>query len=253
MKTILLADSGGTKTDWAYVRVGESVLVPGRGSVPERGPVPERGRGSVLGRESAQRFQTAGLHPLYVNDTVIRQTFEEVRDRLCRGEIQNDLPDEIFYYSAGCASDAVKKRIMRHLAAVFRGDGKARRHENLLQENQTQKKQSQEHQSQNTQVENNPSQSAQVQSNQPQIYVGTDVEGAARAAFHGDERGLLVVLGTGSICARVVNGVMQEQSRSLGFAIGDEGSAADIGKRLLKGYFRRTFSPSTLAYLEEIM
>ena len=98
MKTILLADSGGTKTDWAYVRVGESVLVPGRGSVPERGPVPERGRGfvpergrgsvlgrgrgSVLGRESAQRFQTAGLHPLYVNDTVIRQTFEEVRDRL---------------------------------------------------------------------------------------------------------------------------------------------------------------------------
>ena len=268
MKTILLADSGGTKTDWAYVRVGESVLVPGRGSVPERGPVPERGRGSALGRESAQRFQTAGLHPLYVNDTVIRQTFEEVRDRLCSGKFQNDLPDEIFYYSAGCASDAVKKRIMRHLAVVFRGDGKARRHENLLQENQTQKKQSKEHQSQykqaqnnpsqnnqveNNQVENNPSQSAQVQSNQPQIYVGTDVEGAARAAFHGDERGLLVVLGTGSICARVVNGVMQEQSRSLGFAIGDEGSAADIGKRLLKGYFRRTFSPPTLVYLEEIM
>jgi len=152
---------------------------------------------------------------------------------------------------------------MRHLAAVFRGDGKARRHENLLQENQTQKKQSKEHQSQykqaqnnpsqNNQVENNPSQSAQVQSNQPQIYVGTDVECAARAAFYGDERGLLVVLGTGSICARVVNGVMQEQSRSLGFAIGDEGSAADIGKRLLKGYFRRTFSPPTLVYLEEIM
>ena len=271
MKTILLADSGGTKTDWAYVRVGESVLVPGRGSVPERGPVPERGRGfvpergrgSALGRESAQRFQTAGLHPLYVNDTVIRQTFEEVRDRLCSGKFQNDLPDEIFYYSAGCASDAVKKRIMRHLAAVFRGDGKARRHENPLQENQTQRKQSKEHQSQykqaqnnpsqNNQVENNPSQSAQVQSNQPQIYVGTDVECAARAAFYGDERGLLVVLGTGSICARVVNGVMQEQSRSLGFAIGDEGSAADIGKRLLKGYFRRTFSPPTLAYLEEIM
>jgi len=268
MKTILLADSGGTKTDWAYVRVGESVLVPGRGSVPERGPVPERGRGSALGRESAQRFQTAGLHPLYVNDTVIRQTFEEVRDRLCSGKFQNDLPDEIFYYSAGCASDAVKKRIMRHLAAVFRGDGKARRHENPLQENQTQRKQSKEHQSQykqaqnnpsqnnqveNNQVENNPSQSAQVQSNQPQIYVGTDVEGAARAAFHGDERGLLVVLGTGSICARVANGVMQEQSRSLGFAIGDEGSAADIGKRLLKGYFRRTFSPPTLVYLEEIM
>ena len=261
MKTILLADSGGTKTDWAYVRVGESVLVPGRGSVPERGPVPERE--TLLGRGSVQRFQTTGLHPLYLNDEIIRQTFEEVRDRLCRGEIQNDLPDEIFYYSAGCASDAVKKRIMRHLAAVFRGDGKARRHENPLQENQTQRKQSKEHQSQykqaqnnpsqNNQVENNPSQSAQVQSNQPQIYVGTDVEGAARAAFYGDERGLLVVLGTGSICARVVNGVMQEQSRSLGFAIGDEGSAADIGKRLLKGYFRRTFSPPTLAYLEEIM
>ena len=262
MKTILLADSGGTKTDWAYVRVGESVLVPGRGSVPERE------RGSALGRESAQRFQTAGLHPLYVNDTVIRQTFEEVRDRLCSGKFQNDLPDEIFYYSAGCASDAVKKRIMRHLAAVFRGDGKARRHENPLQENQTQRKQSKEHQSQykqaqnnpsqnnqveNNQVENNPSQSAQVQSNQPQIYVGTDVEGAARAAFHGDERGLLVVLGTGSICARVVNGVIQEQSHSLGFAIGDEGSAADIGKRLLKGYFRRTFSPPTLAYLKKTM
>ena len=70
------------------------------------------------------------------------------------------------------------------------------------------------------------------------IEIHSDLEGAGQA-FYGDGDGVVCILGTGSVCAKIEDGTVTKKSASLGFAIGDEGSAADLGKRLLKIYFRR--------------
>ncbi|TVR31613.1 MAG: hypothetical protein EA390_06215 [Balneolaceae bacterium] len=71
----------------------------------------------------------------------------------------------------------------------------------------------------------------------PEIEVYSDLEGSGRA-FFGEGDGVVAVLGTGSICAKIENGRVARKSAALGYAIGDEGSAADLGRRLLKIYYR---------------
>jgi glucosamine kinase len=76
------------------------------------------------------------------------------------------------------------------------------------------------------------------------IVVKSDLEGAGQA-FFGSGNGVVAVLGTGSVCASVENGRVIKKSVPLGFAIGDEGSAADLGRRILKAHYRKTFQPET--------
>ncbi|MFO7799674.1 hypothetical protein [Rhodohalobacter sp.] len=84
------------------------------------------------------------------------------------------------------------------------------------------------------------------------IEVKSDLEGSARAFFvEGD--GVVAVLGTGSICAKVKSGKPVHKSAALGFAIGDEGSAADLGRRILRGYFRKHFSNETDNFLSQTL
>jgi len=81
------------------------------------------------------------------------------------------------------------------------------------------------------------------------IVVKSDLEGSARA-FFGAGDGAVAVLGTGSICAKIESGKPVRKSVALGFAIGDEGSAADLGRRILRGYYRDQFSESTADFLQ---
>jgi glucosamine kinase len=80
------------------------------------------------------------------------------------------------------------------------------------------------------------------------IEIHTDLEGSGQA-FFGDGDGVVAVLGTGSISAKIENGNVIAKSASLGFAIGDEGSAADLGRRLLKIYYRSAGSPEVVEYI----
>lgn len=80
--------------------------------------------------------------------------------------------------------------------------------------------------------------------------IKSDLEGSGRA-FFGKGDGIVAVLGTGAISARIKRGKVEKKSASLGFAIGDEGSAADLGRRILKMYFRKTCSDDTLQVLQE--
>lgn len=80
------------------------------------------------------------------------------------------------------------------------------------------------------------------------IEVKSDIEGSGRA-FFGDGDGVVAVLGTGSICAIIESGRPVRKSATLGFAIGDEGSAADLGRRILRGYYRKQFSEKTYDFL----
>lgn len=84
------------------------------------------------------------------------------------------------------------------------------------------------------------------------IEVKSDLEGSARA-FFGDGDGVVAVLGTGSICARVEAGKPVQKSAALGFAIGDEGSAADLARKILRGYYRSQFDDKTLDFLRKKM
>lgn len=78
--------------------------------------------------------------------------------------------------------------------------------------------------------------------------IRSDLEGSGRA-FFGEGNGVVVVLGTGAISARIENGKVAEKSAALGYAIGDEGSAADLGRRILKRYYRKNAPDSVLRFI----
>ena len=76
------------------------------------------------------------------------------------------------------------------------------------------------------------------------VNVFSDMLAASRALFNKDN-GIVCVLGTGSNCV-YFNGKQNEQiTTSLGHLLGDEGSGYDLGKKLLKAYFRNDL-PETL-------
>ena len=85
---------------------------------------------------------------------------------------------------------------------------------------------------------------------QAKLHIKSDLHGSGKA-FFGDGDGVVVVFGTGSVCAKIEKGKLTEKSAALGYAIGDEGSAADLGRRILKMYFRETGNPETLHFLNE--
>ena len=71
-----------------------------------------------------------------------------------------------------------------------------------------------------------------------------DLTGAARAHL-GQTSGVIAILGTGSVCGRYSNGEITRRTASLGYAIGDEGSAADLGRLILKAFFRKKMNRET--------
>lgn len=82
------------------------------------------------------------------------------------------------------------------------------------------------------------------------IEVRSDLEGSGRA-FFGEGDGVVAVLGTGAVCARIEAGKVAKKSAALGYAIGDEGSAADLGRRILRFYYRKSGSPDVVDFIAE--
>lgn len=77
------------------------------------------------------------------------------------------------------------------------------------------------------------------------IYIHHDLLGAARSLW-GSQHGLIAILGTGSSTALYDGSKVSEQVPSLGYILGDEGSGANLGKRLLK-HFLENNMPIPLA------
>lgn len=73
------------------------------------------------------------------------------------------------------------------------------------------------------------------------ISVKSDIFGAALALF-GNTPGIACILGTGSASALWNGEKVVDSTPSLGYVLGDEGSGADMGKRLLNAYFKRRLS-----------
>ncbi len=66
-----------------------------------------------------------------------------------------------------------------------------------------------------------------------QVVVGSDLIGAAHALLGDEGTGIACILGTGSNSGLFVNGELQSNVSPLGYILGDEGSGAVLGRRLL--------------------
>lgn len=66
-----------------------------------------------------------------------------------------------------------------------------------------------------------------------EVVVDTDLIGAAHALLGDEGTGIACILGTGSNSGLFVNGELQKNVSPLGYILGDEGSGAVLGRRLL--------------------
>lgn len=82
-------------------------------------------------------------------------------------------------------------------------------------------------------------------------HVSSDLLGAARALF-GSAKGIACILGTGSNSCFYDGDKIMAQIPSLGFVLGDEGSGAALGKRLISDAFKEQLPENIReAFLEE--
>lgn len=73
------------------------------------------------------------------------------------------------------------------------------------------------------------------------IIVDSDLVGAAKACY-GTQSGLVAILGTGMNIGFWNGKTVETPMPSLGYILGDEGSGADLGKRLLSALFKKQLS-----------
>jgi N-acetylglucosamine kinase-like BadF-type ATPase len=76
------------------------------------------------------------------------------------------------------------------------------------------------------------------------ISVSSDMLGAARAVLK-NKAGVACILGTGSNSCVYDGEKITQNIPALGYVLGDEGSGADLGKRLLQAYFYNELTPET--------
>ena len=72
------------------------------------------------------------------------------------------------------------------------------------------------------------------------IFVGTDLDGAVNACCP-DGNGIACIIGTGSASAQHEGGIRTKQVPALGYLLGDEGSGAVMGKKLLADVLKGLF------------
>ena len=72
------------------------------------------------------------------------------------------------------------------------------------------------------------------------IRIATDIEGAAKALC-GNERGIACILGTGSGSCYYNGKKIVKNNPGLGFILGDEGSGAYLGRKVIQYYLYNTF------------
>jgi glucosamine kinase len=77
------------------------------------------------------------------------------------------------------------------------------------------------------------------------VEVEHDLTGAARALC-GDKKGIVAILGTGSNSGYYNGKKIMKNSPGLGYVLGDEGSGAYLGKKVLQYYLYKTFDEGLL-------
>ncbi len=184
-KIKLIADGGGTKTEWR-----------------------------VLYGSSKKSFFTAGISPYYMTANEIQQLLaKEFPKSVLRLKV-----DEIYYYGTGCKTKEKALFVQQALKALY---PKAK------------------------------------------IKVTHDLMGAAVATC-GNDAGIVCILGTGSNSCYYNGKKMISNSPGLGYVLGDEGSGAYLGKKVLQHFlygifdetlmqsFLKTYSTTTEEILHKV-
>lgn len=150
---IIIADAGSSKVEW----------------------------GVVDAATGARTFETPGINAVMLGEEELRRAFGEA--------LRGLQADAIYYYGAGCATEAVCAKVERALPRA------------------------------------------------PRVEVASDMLGAARALC-GRGPGLVLILGTGSNSALYDGRALTANMPPMGFIVGDEGSGASFGRRLLREVYR---------------
>lgn len=87
MNNILIADAGSSKTDWSLLTDKDDEVI---------------------------RIKTLGINPASDSEESIGKIFLDIKELLSDNKV-----DKIFYYGAGCASDALKNKIKVLLSGFF--------------------------------------------------------------------------------------------------------------------------------------
>lgn len=168
LMTILIADSGSTKSEWCLLQQGRKKRI----------------------------IETQGASPYFLNES---QLIELMQKELVPG-LKNLRPSSIFFYGTGCAAASNRAMVKRALKKIFP---------------------------------------------EAQTSVENDLTGAARALC-GNKRGVVAILGTGSNSGYFDGRKIKTNSPGLGFILGDEGSGAYLGRKVLQYFLYKTFD-ETLA------
>lgn len=158
---ILIADSGSTKTDWR--------IIDRQGQVTQA--------------------KTVGINPYHQTEVQITQILQEALSP----QIQSSAIEQVYFYGAGCATEAAQLQVQKAFTAVFQ---------------------------------------------QADVAVYSDLWAAARALC-GHDPGIACIIGTGSNSCLYDGQDMTDHIPPLGYILGDEGSAAYMGKALLNRFLKR--------------
>lgn len=195
--TIIIADSGSTKTDWLIIDADStpSHLTPNPSPI-HRKPSTLTPQPSPLNHKPST-ITSSGLNPCLMDDeTITRILSTEVAPFVSAA-------DAIHFYGAGCRPDQQER--MARLLTTTLGAAHAD--------------------------------------------VASDLLGAAHALC-GDTPGIVAILGTGSGSALYNGRKFVRQTPSLGYILGDEGSGAVLGRRLVSDLYKGVLPASLLAAFE---
>jgi glucosamine kinase len=167
MASMLIADSGSTKTQWCLVEGNKKT-----------------------------KIASQGLSPYFLTQDQVEQILQvELMPKL-----KKRFPEEVYFYGTGCSNPENVKMMKKALKNIF---PKAK------------------------------------------VAVDHDLMGAARALC-GHEKGVACILGTGSNSCFYNGKKIMKNSPGLGYALGDEGSGAYLGKKVLQHYLYDTFDPDLM-------
>ena len=167
MKSILIADSGSTKTEWCLIQ-----------------------------GDTTRKTSTQGLSPYFLTTEQIK----EILQKELLPKLKKQVPDEVYFYGTGCSNPGNVLIIKKAIAHCFP---------------------------------------------KVKIYVDHDLMGAAKALC-GDQKGIACILGTGSNSCYYNGKKIVKNSPGLGYVLGDEGSGAYLGKKVIQYYLYNTFDPDLM-------
>ena len=161
---ILIADSGSSKTDWRLIDDSNQI----------------------------HQCTTQGFNPYFQSSD---DFLSIIKNELLKSfsSVNLNTPLQIFYYGAGCGTDAKKEIVKLALKNEF---------------------------------------------SDSTISIHSDLLAAARATC-GNKNGLVTILGTGANSCYYDGMNIVENSPSLGYVLGDEGSGAHIGKTFIAAYLNK--------------